>query len=63
MPLTVQFEDDELPELRITLDRAMGCWEPKAMPAWVQQLSDRVDKKLGQYVEPYNARQHLDHTV
>lgn len=55
--LHVQFEDHEVPELRLLLDRAMGCWEPAVMPKWVQSLSDQVDKRLGQFVEPYNARE------
>lgn len=42
--MSVHWHAEELPEVRQLLDRAMNTWEPKQRPAWVQELSDRLDR-------------------
>ena len=54
--LHIAFDDNELPQLRHVLDRAMNTWEPKDQPQWLKDLSNKVDQKLGTYVEPHQAR-------
>lgn len=44
--LQVSFEDHELKELRVVLDRAMNTWEPDRWPAWLPDLSAAVDQRL-----------------
>lgn len=46
MALTVQFEDHELAELQLLINRALNCWEPKDVPKWAWQLDARVTAKL-----------------
>lgn len=36
----------ELQELRVTLDRAMNCWEPVNQPAWLNDVSATVDTAI-----------------
>lgn len=50
MPMTVTFDDEDLPVLRQILDRAMNTWEPKLQPPMLVELSDRLDMKLGVYL-------------
>lgn len=57
MALNVRFDEKELPELRMVLDRAMNTLEPQKQPAWLGQLSDKVDEQLtGMAVAPYSSR-------
>lgn len=46
MPLNVQFEDDELPDLLKLLNRALNCMDPKAAPPWAYPLEARVVAKI-----------------
>ena len=46
MNFNVTFTKEELPDLRKLLDRAMNTWGPLDQPAWLQGLSDRVDRAL-----------------
>ena len=46
MNFNVTFTKEELPDLRKLLDRAMNTWGPRDQPAWLQGLSDRVDRSL-----------------
>ena len=34
MALHVQFEDSELPALKVLLLRALNTWDPKDVPKW-----------------------------
>lgn len=54
--LHIAFTDNELPQLRHVLDRAMNTWEPKDQPQWLKELSTKVDQKLGTHVEPHQPR-------
>lgn len=46
MPLNVQFEDDELPDLLAFINRALNCMDPKAAPPWAFQLEAQVVAKI-----------------
>lgn len=48
--ITIQFTNEELPDLRRLLDRAMGTWEPKDQPPWLRPLSDYIDHKMGRAI-------------
>lgn len=50
--LHIMFEEEEIPDLRRVLDRAMNAWEPKDQPRWLQELSDKIDRRLGLEVPP-----------
>lgn len=47
MPMTVLFEDEDLPVLRQILDRALNTWEPVRRPQMLVELSDRLDRHMG----------------
>ena len=47
--ITVQFEDEELPELQQLLNRAMNTWD-KA-PKWAWELDARVQQRLDHIAE------------
>lgn len=44
MTLHLQFEDTELPDLKVLLNRALNTWSNP--PTWAIPLCDRVDAKL-----------------
>lgn len=46
MALHVQFEDSELPALKVLLLRALNTWDPKDVPKWAWELDARVEAKL-----------------
>lgn len=46
MDLTVTFQESELPELKILLNRALNCWDPKDAPAWAFELDKLVQQRL-----------------
>ena len=53
MPLTMSFNDSELPDLDRLLNRALNCWEPKDQPPWALGLADRVKARL-QKIDEFN---------
>lgn len=46
MPLHVQFEDSELPALKVLLLRALNTWNPADAPKWAYELDAKVEAKL-----------------
>lgn len=44
--LHVEFDDDELPGLKRTLDRALNTWEPKEVPQFIWQLEAKIVARL-----------------
>lgn len=46
MALHVQFEDSELPTLKVLLLRALNTWDPRDVPKWAYELDARVEAKL-----------------
>lgn len=46
MPLHVEWTDEELPQVRELLNRAMNCWNPKEIPKWAWELDARVVARM-----------------
>ena len=46
MPLHVEWSDEELPQVRELLNRAMNCWNPKDIPKWAWELDARVVARM-----------------
>ena len=64
MSLHFIIEDgQDLVEFRRLLDRSMNTWEPKDRPAWLQDMSDRVDRRLGILPEPSRGMRGDDPTM
>lgn len=46
MSLHAEWKDEELPELKELLNRAMNCWEPKLVPKWAWELDAKVVARM-----------------
>lgn len=44
--LVMEFTNDDAQTLRVILDRAMNCWDPKAQPQLVKDMDVAVDAWL-----------------
>jgi hypothetical protein len=48
LPFVVVLEPAQWPSFRKVLDRAMNCWEPQDQPAWLQGMSDELDRRIAE---------------
>lgn len=46
MPLKIEFTDEDLPQLKVLLNRALNCWDPKYAPVWAFELDKMVADRL-----------------
>jgi hypothetical protein len=54
MALHVKFEEQELPELKQLLQRALNCWNPAEAPKWAYELDALVEAKINEIKERGN---------
>lgn len=61
MTLHVEFKDEELPDLKALLLRALNTWEPRSAPKWAYELDAAVDARLLKIQESQNAHGRPGH--
>lgn len=54
MALQIKFEEQELPQLKQLLQRALNCWDPKDAPKWAFDLDAIVESKINEIKERGN---------